>query len=280
MNVFCGVPAWADGTGDDATLHFGEVQNADTKYANDADIFKPKFNFFTYDPTPDGMGTFRWPFFTDDKVGGVLSNMWAGCEPVCEIVSRLLGGGFFFGLPWNKGVGYTFRPNVPKLVFVFSNEFDNSMNMTFDLEKGFTIREGVVVPGVTTKALTFYTTGSGLLGADTNPPDPYCVRLFAEGDLLSDDDNVNKVRRYLKDIGLKETDPTVKNALDAANSLQDRFTNGITKSLYTNPKAEYSYKNVTNSLSVACSPNLNIIDLDRKNNPFSGMRPLELLTDD
>ena len=283
LDVFCGVPAWLSGPVDDAALHFGEVVKTDTKYTGEDDIFNTKFNFFTYDPTPDGMGTFRWPFFISNN--GTLSNMWAGCEPVCEIVSRLLGGGFFFGLPWNKGVGYTFRPNVPKLVFVFSNEFDNSMNMTFDLENGFTIREGVVVPGVTKSALTFYTTGSGLLGTDTNPPDPYCVRLFAEGDLLSDNENVNKVRRYLKDIGLKEKinkpGDEVKAALDAAKSLQDNFINGITKSLYTNPKAaEYSYKNVTNSLSVKCSPNLNIIDLDRKNNPFSGMRPLELLTDE
>ena len=196
MNVFCGVPAWADGTGDDATLHFGEVQNADTKYANDADIFKPKFNFFTYDPTPDGMGTFRWPFFTDDKVGGVLSNMWAGCEPVCEIVSRLLGGGFFFGLPWNKGVGYTFRPNVPKLVFVFSNEFDNSLSRIMlieDEEWHYENVEVLALPTIYAKwvntdmkvtekkiykdSFTCFVNIRGELNEQQTPPDPYCMQM-------------------------------------------------------------------------------------------------------
>ena len=62
---------------------------------------------------------------------GVLSNYYAGCESVSEVLSSLLGDGFFSGFPWSSSIGYSFRGgNIPRLVFVYTNEFDNSLIRT------------------------------------------------------------------------------------------------------------------------------------------------------
>ena len=46
-------------------------------------------------------------------------------------MSKLLKDGFFCSYPWNEGIGYMFRKNTPKLVFVFTNEYDNSFNIIY-----------------------------------------------------------------------------------------------------------------------------------------------------
>ena len=122
-----GVPAWQkQGEGGAEELVFGDI--ADTP-------FKDTFNFFTNDPSKDEMSTYDWPFYYDKNVAdnarnpmfnGVLSGVWSGCESVCATLSKLLKDGIFCSYPWNIGLGYAFRDkSIPKLVFVFTNEFDN-----------------------------------------------------------------------------------------------------------------------------------------------------------
>ena len=141
MNVFCGVPVWKErvsgGTGDDAyNLHFGEVSGELFKQysedGDDEDIFNHEYSFFTYDITKDGVDTFEYPFTT--KVSpekGVLSNWWAGCEPVCDMIRKITQDGFFFGMPWNQALGHLARKDRPLIVFVFTNEFDNAYSRVY-----------------------------------------------------------------------------------------------------------------------------------------------------
>ena len=102
--------------------------------------------------TAAGISTFNWPFTYNasdsDNYRGVLSNVFCGCEPTCDMLSKILKDGFFFSFPWNRGIGYLFRKNTPKLVIVFNNEFDNSMRMSYTWVNGLSIRETVVLPGV------------------------------------------------------------------------------------------------------------------------------------
>lgn len=66
--------------------------------------------------------------WTPDAGKGVLSNWYNGCEPTSEVLSTLLGDGFFYGFPWTSAIGYAFRGNgIPRLIFVYTNEFDNSL---------------------------------------------------------------------------------------------------------------------------------------------------------
>ena len=45
-----------------------------------------------------------------------------------KLVSNLLGSGFFHGFPYTPAIGYAFRKkDIPKLIFVYTNEFDNSI---------------------------------------------------------------------------------------------------------------------------------------------------------
>lgn len=83
--------------------------------------------------------------------------MWRGCEPTCAILSKLLKNAFFFSYPWNPGIGYMFRKDVPKLVFVFANEYDNSYTETYDYYDGFVVHTAVVVPGAEKDEIVFST---------------------------------------------------------------------------------------------------------------------------
>lgn len=153
LNVFCGVPVWKDGDEPDAPLHFGEILEADTGdwdiYPSEVKKFKAKYPFFTYDPTERGMDTFEYPFTKSDK--GCLSTWWSSCEPICDILAKLLNEGVFMSHPWHDGIGYLFRKDVPKLVLVFTNEFDNSMTRTYSATGGTKEKEAVIVPGVDNK---------------------------------------------------------------------------------------------------------------------------------
>jgi len=84
-----------------------------------------------YDPSL-GVGAFECPFISYNRTGkGGLSNWFAGCEPTSYILSRLLGGKIFYGFPYLPALGYSFRgAEIPKLVFVFTNEFDNEICRT------------------------------------------------------------------------------------------------------------------------------------------------------
>lgn len=125
--------------------------------------------FFTYDPrSTDGFecphvaayldwhssGTFvpnslgkklenNYLIAGNDKKG-VLSNYYAGCEPVSEVLATLLGDGIYRGFPWNTSIGYAFRGNnIPRLVFVYTNEFDNSLVRTYYKNTGLARNRGL-----------------------------------------------------------------------------------------------------------------------------------------
>ena len=143
---------------------------------------------------------------------GCLSNWWAGCEPVGTVLSTLLKDGFFYnikgGLDNSPAVGYLFRGNnIRKLVFVFTNEYDNQIVRRIMKYGGDKWRyepyEYVFVPSLdnkvasleelslTTKGITGYTSSS----SDQNPPDPYCFQMVKQ---------LPAIRRFLNSIGLGE----------------------------------------------------------------------------
>ena len=148
MHIHCGVPAWRD---DSDVLHFGEIKDSDQgdwgRYFKDdpqkaQKLWKDTFNFFTYNPSSEGIDTFSWPFLYETKENdynskepvyyGVLSSMQQGSEQVCEVLSYLLDDGLFYNYPYNRGLGYLFRKKpIPKLVFVFSNEYDNESHIRY-----------------------------------------------------------------------------------------------------------------------------------------------------
>ena len=77
-----------------------------------------------YTCNPHDIEGYEFPFIESEK--GVLSNAWSGCEPVCTMLSKLLGDGIFLYEPTSCPLGYVFREKARRLVFVFTNEFDNS----------------------------------------------------------------------------------------------------------------------------------------------------------
>lgn len=203
LYVHCGVPSWIEGdeTGEEEneTLHFGEIgdseiSNFDWYFNGDPNksgaknpFFNRAYDFFSYDTSWDGVSAFRWPFYYNPNVSeyrGVLTNMWAGCEPVCAIVSKLIKNGYFFSHPWNPGLGYLFRKKVPRLVFVFANECDNQFNMYYDYTKGWRICGVSVVPGADNN-ITFSANTEKTSKKDLNALDPYCVSQLGEEDILS-----------------------------------------------------------------------------------------------
>ena len=149
MHIHCGVPAWRD---DSDVLHFGEIDETDAgdwgRYFKDdpkkaQKLWKDTFNFFTYNPSSEGIDTFSWPFLYETSGNradednypvyyGALSSMQQGSEQVCEVLSYLLYDGLFYNYPYNRGLGYLFRKKpIPKLVFVFSNEYDNESHIRY-----------------------------------------------------------------------------------------------------------------------------------------------------
>ena len=157
--------------------------------------FTNTFNFFTNNLSGAGMTTYDWPFYYDSDAKfksvdvdennnqitkqafhGVLTNMWAGCEPVCAILSKLLKNGFFCSYPWNVGLGYMFRKKpIPKLVFVFSNEFDNSFTASYDYTNGYKFQTPLIITGINKTKVVFYTIKDAR-GNYRDALDPYCVK--------------------------------------------------------------------------------------------------------
>ena len=156
INYFSGVPVTQQG----GALNFG----SDGK----------SYNFFTYNPTDEGKNSFENPFVKSVK--GTLSNWYAGCEPTCDMLNKLLDGGFFYGYPYNDAIGYAFRPGVKRLVFVFTNEFDNSMTRSMT-SNGSNERETVVFPYSISKGSQIkFDTKDDILPTQL-PPDPYCLQM-------------------------------------------------------------------------------------------------------
>lgn len=111
------------------------------------------------------------------------------------MVSKLLRDGFMYSYPYNGGFGaHLFRKDIPKLVFVFSNEFDNSLSRRRSLFRSETWNDGittisfyfdnelfnvVVVPTADGENLTFYCdAGNSTLNNTLMAPDPYCQRIL------------------------------------------------------------------------------------------------------
>jgi hypothetical protein len=120
-----------------------------------------KFNFFTNDITKDGMESYDWPFYYQQgemflavdgreksAFNGALSTMQTGCEPICDIVSRLLKDGIFYSQYWPMPIGYMFRKNVPKLVFVFTNEYDNQYTTKYGYYSGLDYPTPILTPSI------------------------------------------------------------------------------------------------------------------------------------
>jgi len=210
LAVHSGVPAWKDGNDE---LHFGEIPKSEASdydwyflqdgvdSQNIVDWSNPytqTFDFFTNDLSGQGMASYSWPFShpLDNKFSsvdledagdgkfkqrkkvdyrGCLTNMWGGCEPVCAIASKLLKDGFFCSYPWNIGLGYMFRKkSIPKLVFVFANEFDNSFTNRYVYSSGGSqFHTPVIVPGSYTGTIRLYVAD---LGTNTEPIDQYCLK--------------------------------------------------------------------------------------------------------
>lgn len=158
------------------------------------------------------METFEFPFTSSGAGGrGALSNWWAGCESVCDMVSKLLRDGFMYSYPYNGGFGaHLFRKDIPKLVFVFSNEFDNSLSRrrslfrseTWNDDGGRSIKYSfnnelfnvVVVPTSDGEKLTFYCdAGNSTLNSTLMAPDPYCQRILKSASRDNIDDYIKAV---------------------------------------------------------------------------------------
>ena len=257
MNVFSGVPTWKEQTtishaGEENVIkaveggrdvyykvHFGEIPSGDKseweKYdykdgnteVKGANLYKSKFNFFTYDPTENGIDSFDWPFRMTKEAAkrkaaylkaykGVLSNWWAGCEPSCDMLAKLLKYQCFYGFPYHIGLGYLFRKEVPRLVFVFTNEYDNSMVRTYSRESGSVEKEVTYVPSVDGQKVTFHTTASGMLGSDQNAPDPYCTQLLRNYNSVS---TKKSFEDYVDSLSLDPGSDYIKPGIDAVEWL-------------------------------------------------------------
>ena len=213
----CGVPAWKEGVDEDAPLHFGEIpdlrpgdEDVWSKYgikkkdSNDQEIvdnnpFRGKYNLYTYNPTKDGIYSFEFPFVRSSK--GVLSSFWSGNEPVCETLSHLLNDGLFYRYPYHDGIGYMFRKNVSRLIFVFSDEFDNSYARTFSATAGTVDKECVLIPVATKSTVKMVVCEKAFAKNAPEPLDPFCLQILRSEDTKDKKDApsstiVNKIKEF------------------------------------------------------------------------------------
>ena len=124
------------------------------------------------------------------------------------MLDKLIRDGYFYARPWNRGQAFMFRKNVPRLIFVFSNEFDNSFSRVAKLwASGSGVGLNSITRDVDFELVSFPTTMSGnklafyvdagsKLNSSQQPPDPHSLRLFRDGDLKT------QVKDYLTEIGL------------------------------------------------------------------------------
>lgn len=182
---------------------------------------------YTYNPYDiDG---YEFPF--TESTQGVLSNAWSGCEPVCTMLSKLLGDGFFYDEPLSCPIGYAFRKNVRRLVFVFTNEFDNSYWRNLS-----NINQTVIIPTIQADKktlelcrVTIATPNSpntfGTLKYSFDPLDPFCFRS------TKDATNIEKFMGRIN-LGVSDISGQIGN-LNYFNLLQSPLT------VYTYNKTKY-----------------------------------------
>ena len=195
---------------------FHKDDNGDVKIG-DGETSRKLYTYNPYD-----MDEYEFPFRESKK--GVLSNAWSGCEPVCTMLSKLLGDGFFYDEPLSCPIGYVFRQNVRRLVFVFTNEFDNSYWRT--LTK---INQTVIIPvRKNENTLTLYRhiidgEESGYTVNQIDPLDAFCFRSTT---------NINNLVDFIGRIGLNKND--FLSPIDDLNSydvLRPSLTVSINKTL-------------------------------------------------
>ena len=184
---------WKSGSGESEVLHFGEISKSTDiqdmnryKPAIDSwEIWKKTYNFFTYDPTPNGISTFSNPFVISNQDStdpnkpytGVLSNWWNGCEPVCDVLHSLIEDGYFYGYPGHNGLGYVFRKDVPRLVFVFTNEFDNEWSQKRTENGGTKMEQSRFLAAPTgTGSNRELVLHHAKFAGEIDPPDPFCLQ--------------------------------------------------------------------------------------------------------
>ena len=278
---------------------FGDDQNLPTGWANP---FTNMFDFFTNNLSGSGMTTYDWPFYynpnakfksvdvdentkqiTKQAFRGVLTNMWAGCEPVCAILSKLLKNGFFCSYPWNVGLGYMFRKKpIPKLVFVFSNEFDNSFTANYNYTDGYSFQTPLIIAGINKTQVAFHPIKDAR-GKYRDALDPYCVKqLKTDGTQESADLLKRRFDDYLDNI-------RISSGIDRQN-LSNAIYNLIVSDNLSNisqlgddstSRADTLWKlgeQVTDSLGITYTGYSASMDLDSNPTPFKGMNVTELLT--
>ena len=221
FNVFKGVP-------------FHKDENGDVKIG-DGETSRKLYTYNPYDI--DG---YEFPFRESKK--GVLSNAWSGCEPVCTMLSKLLGNGFFYDEPLSCPIGYVFRQKARRLVFVFTNEFDNSYWRT--LTK---INQTVIIPvrkDKKTLVLNRVLLGDGRI----DPLDQFCFRSTT---------NISNLEDFIDRIGLNKND--FSNYIDDLNSfnvLRPSLTVSINKNLN-----HYISTNLSNISTIEFESTKNNLDL-------------------
>lgn len=147
-------------------------------------------HLFTYDITKNGIDYFDFPFLCDNAYHkfGCLSGYYSGCEPSCEMVSKLINDGLFFNHPWNDGIGYMFRgDDVPRLIFVFANEYDNSMYRY----SASSIKQCLYAPSVHNKSILLKKLS---WGNTFTPLDPFCLQMLH--------DDRESVKEFLDNCGV------------------------------------------------------------------------------
>lgn len=201
LYVHHGVPAW--------------------KTAGDDLCFKDKTPFFTYDPTINGINDYEFPFVQSKK--GVLCNWFSGSESLSAVMWRLLHGEIFYGFPWTPAISYMFRgPEIPKLIFVFTNEYDNELCRTkTDLKKSHSV---VAVPTINGTSVGFDAASvdvvdsmSGVRVNQLTPYDPLCLSYIPE---TNPEETIDE---FLKEIGIAD-DQGAASGITALRNLDFRLT--------------------------------------------------------
>ena len=182
ISLFCGLPVHKAGDG----FAFDDDVSYGTKYRQ----------FFTYDPRE--VATFDDPFVDDGSERGTLSNWWSGCEPVADILNKLIKDGVFYGYPYNNPVAYAFRKDVPTLVFVFTNEYDNAYTRNFStVSRGAVyLDQQVVWPCIrdTDKMVYMYNrSNDNKLDNQFDPLDPMCVSSLKNATDSTLEEYLNKI---------------------------------------------------------------------------------------
>ena len=219
---------------------FHKDENGDVKIG-DGETSRKLYTYNPYDI--DG---YEFPFRESKK--GVLSNAWSGCEPVCTMVSKLLGNGFFYDEPLSCPIGYVFRQKARRLVFVFTNEFDNSYWRTLN-----NINQTVIIPVRKNKnTLTLY---RHIISEEGNsdvhlfdPLDAFCFRSTT---------NINNLDDFIDRIGLNKNDflDTI-NDLNSYDVLRPSLTVSINKNLN-----HYISTNLSNISTIEFESTKNNLDL-------------------